>query len=68
MAYRQFMKDLATVLANDTSAIEQDVADMYALEKDISQVRFFSSFLEMSSSFCSLIVSLERCRTTSSRQ
>lgn len=36
------MKDLATVLTNDTSAIETDVANMYAFEKNISQVRLFS--------------------------
>ena len=40
LAYRQFMNDLATVLANDTSAIVKDVADMYAFEKEISQVGF----------------------------
>ena len=40
LAYRQFMKDLATALTNETSAIDGDVADMYTLEKNISQVGF----------------------------
>ena len=34
------MKDLATALTNETSAIDGDVADMYTLEKNISQVGF----------------------------
>lgn len=44
-AYRQFMKDLATVLTNDTSAIETDVANMYTFEETISQVGLFTLLL-----------------------
>jgi membrane metallo-endopeptidase-like protein 1 len=36
-AYRQFMIDLATLLTNNTSAIQADVQDIYAFEKNISQ-------------------------------
>ena len=37
-AYRQFMRDLAAELSNDTSAITNDVRDMFLLEKAIAQV------------------------------
>ncbi len=39
-AYRQFMTDLATALANDTRQIQTDVLDIYTFEKNISQVNF----------------------------
>ncbi|CAF2118844.1 unnamed protein product [Rotaria magnacalcarata] len=35
-AYRQFMHDLAASLTNDTTAIDNDVQDMYEFEKKIS--------------------------------
>lgn len=41
-AYRQFIRDLAKQLSNDTSMIDQDVAEIYAFEKDIAQVRISS--------------------------
>ncbi len=43
-AYRQFMTDLASALTNKTSAIATDVAAIYALEKNISQVTPFQIF------------------------
>jgi predicted metalloendopeptidase len=36
-AYRQFMRDLALALANDTSMIEDDVNDIYTLEQTIAR-------------------------------
>ncbi|UJR20406.1 hypothetical protein I4U23_023537 [Adineta vaga] len=36
-AYRQFMRDLAGALSNDTSAITNDARDMFLLEKSIAQ-------------------------------
>ncbi|CAF1405819.1 unnamed protein product [Adineta steineri] len=37
MAYRQYMFDLASILSNDTSTIEQDVNDVYKLEKEFAK-------------------------------
>ena len=37
-AYRQFMTDLAKSLTNDTSAIDQDVIDIFEFEKMIATV------------------------------
>jgi membrane metallo-endopeptidase-like protein 1 len=42
-AYRQFMRDLSTQLANDTSMIEADVLGIYLLEKNISQYHWTNS-------------------------
>ena len=39
MAYRQFIRDLAAALTNDTSMIDQDVKEIFAFEKTISKVR-----------------------------
>jgi membrane metallo-endopeptidase-like protein 1 len=44
-AYRQFMTDLATLLTNDTSAIQTDVQDIFELERNISQVIDLSRYL-----------------------
>jgi ABC-type lipoprotein release transport system permease subunit len=44
-AYRQFMTDLATLLTNDTSAIQTDVQDIFELERNISQVIYLSRIL-----------------------
>ncbi len=44
-AYLQFMIDLATLLTNNTSAIQADVQDIYAFEKNISQVIPLQCFL-----------------------
>ena len=41
-AYRQFIRDLAKQLSNDTSLIDQDVEEIYAFEKNIAQVRISS--------------------------
>ncbi len=35
------MRDLAGLLADDTTAIEQDVEDIYNFEKNISRVNTF---------------------------
>ncbi|CAF0951778.1 unnamed protein product [Didymodactylos carnosus] len=37
VAYRQFMRDLATALAIDTTTIDQDVIDVYEFEKTIAK-------------------------------
>ncbi|CAF4169227.1 unnamed protein product [Rotaria sp. Silwood2] len=37
IAYRQFMYDLATALASDTSMIEKDVNDTFEFEKEIAK-------------------------------
>jgi hypothetical protein len=37
-AYRQFMRDIAMKLGNDTSMIDTDVDSIYNLEKEISEV------------------------------
>lgn len=37
-AYRQFLRDLAMILANDTRMIETDVRETYEFEKKIAQV------------------------------
>ncbi|CAF0827881.1 unnamed protein product [Adineta steineri] len=37
VAYRRYMFDLASLLSNDTSTIEQDVNDMYEFEKEIAK-------------------------------
>jgi hypothetical protein len=39
------MINLASALTNDTSAIQADVSNIYAFEKNISQVISLSSFL-----------------------
>ncbi|CAF1247586.1 unnamed protein product [Adineta steineri] len=38
VAYRRYIFDLASVLSNDTSTIEQDVNDMYEFEKELAKV------------------------------
>ncbi|CAF4325640.1 unnamed protein product, partial [Adineta steineri] len=45
MAYRQYMFDLASILSNDTSTIEQDVNDVYKLEKELANVIHLIFFL-----------------------
>lgn len=42
IAYRQFMTDLAKVLAKDTSAIAQDVNDIFQFEKMIAEVIIYN--------------------------
>ncbi|CAF1258051.1 unnamed protein product [Adineta steineri] len=37
VAYRRCMFDLASILSNDTSTIEQDVNDMYEFEKELAK-------------------------------
>ncbi|CAF1238982.1 unnamed protein product [Adineta steineri] len=37
VAYRRYMFDLASILSNDTSTIEQDVNDIYEFEKQIGK-------------------------------
>ncbi|CAF4117161.1 unnamed protein product, partial [Adineta steineri] len=37
VAYRRYMFDLASVLSNDTSTIEQDVNDMFEFEKELAK-------------------------------
>ncbi|CAF4126552.1 unnamed protein product [Adineta steineri] len=37
MLYRRYMFELASILSNDTSTIEQDVNDMYEFEKEIAK-------------------------------
>ncbi len=60
------MTDLASALTNDTSAIQADVQEIYAFEKNISQVIEFIKLFDILS-FVFLLVSLECCRTTCSR-
>jgi len=42
-AYREFMRDLALQLTNETSAIETDVLSMFLFEKNISQYHWTES-------------------------
>ncbi|CAF4106434.1 unnamed protein product [Adineta steineri] len=37
VAYRRYMFDLASILSNDTSTIEQDVNDMFEFEKELAK-------------------------------
>lgn len=37
-AYRQYMSDLTTTLANDVSMIESDVKDIFEFEKTLAKV------------------------------
>ena len=45
-AYRQFMTDLAKRLTNDTSAIDQDVIDIFEFEKLIATVNISEIYLK----------------------
>ncbi|CAF4125832.1 unnamed protein product, partial [Adineta steineri] len=40
VAYRRYIFDLASILSNDTSTIEQDVNDMYEFEKELAKFDF----------------------------
>jgi hypothetical protein len=57
-AYRQFMKDIAVELGNDTSMIDTDVDSIFNLEKEISEVnplRHIVLYIFISRIFCSIM-------------
>ena len=54
-AYRDYMKNLASALTNDTSMIGHDIIDMYEFEKTIAQVHRFPVYTPSKESFPSSI-------------
>jgi hypothetical protein len=57
-AYRQFMKDIAMELGNDTSMTDTDVESVFNLDKEISQVnplRYIVLYIFISRIFFSIM-------------